>query len=768
MSLEAVRAETHEPEPNIRVAPGVLRVSRRGVLAEELTVWLKFEGSATPGQDYEVLPAQVTIPSHRESLDLLVTALDDEIGEGPETVVALLQPDPGMGPRERYTIEPGAAAAKVQIFDGHSAPRTSVRITAPLPGMRFRQGEPIAIEAVAIDSAGFIEALDFFADGEKIGESVLAWPACVGCEPKPGDPAKHAFIWNAPPAGRHELWATASHRLILAPSPEEETIDPPATSVPVEVNVVGMPSSVRFAVHATRPVAEESSLPYKRIPLTGELVISRTGDLAQPAAVFVQYEGEAKAGVDYEPLPWRVEIPAGERAVALEVRAIPDEVTEGAEKLVATLSVCPPSLDPPSELPCLDVDINPEFASAGIVLCDDARCGRSASLELTHPRPGTKYRAGESVPVRAVAIDPLGAIYRVEFWAGEERVGVSELWTFREPDPGDPMHHEFVWKGARPGTHLLTARATDSAGAPLVSAPVEVTIVTSPALKVSILTPPKGAVFGPDDAVEVHAVASSESARIQRLEVYGDDSLLGSTDSGELKVSWDQPPLGVHKLIARASSDDGQTATSEPVRFLVRPEPARGYVERSLPPTYTPGQSLEVLLASAPPQGAQAWAVADRPPAGWSVSDMSPGGSWDAAWGVVRFGPFSDTQTRTLSYQVLPPEASKDRQVFSGKASVDGKVSLIRGDRLILPSRTAPDPAEPALTFRGYHRQGQEIRFEVGGKPGVVCEIEVSSDLKRWEHHSTVFVLEDGTVPVMEDRPSENRRFFRARPVSEP
>ncbi len=124
VSIRASHPETQEPlcPPNTCLAPepapGVFVVSRRGGdLANALTVLLQHGGSAVPRLDYPPLPDWVEIPAGQESVELLVTALFDEAMEGDETVVAALQPDPSVGPIERYRVDPVLAVAEVVIHD---------------------------------------------------------------------------------------------------------------------------------------------------------------------------------------------------------------------------------------------------------------------------------------------------------------------------------------------------------------------------------------------------------------------------------------------------------------------------------------------------------------------------------------------------------------------------------------------------------------------------------------------------------------------------
>jgi len=698
VSIVAVDAEAREM-PLVLPAfdNAVFRLERTGDASGELTVFFSLAGTAEAGVDYQSVGNSVTFKDGQRAVDLEVVVLDDLLVEGDETVVVRLEPDPSMGPVERYRVNPEMAVAKAVIHDNDRVSIVPlVKIVAPQDGARFAAGDVIRIAAWAVDPQGFIAQLEYFADGTKIGESSVGWPECVGCEPKPGDLAKHEFEWKGAGVGRHELVAKATRRVVFQPRYEEQILDPPAVSPPVSVVVVEHAARPKFSIAATRPVAEESAFPYRRLPLVGEFTISRTGDLTQPASVFVHYGGRAENGVDCERLPAQVTVPAGEATLSLDVKAIPDELVEHSEKLIAWLSPCPPRTDPPMGVPCIEVEIDPERAWAVVTVCDDARCGQESTLRITAPRDGSRFPMGVPITINAVAIDPLGAITRVEFWADEQQIGVSEIWFIRAPDPGTPIHHEFVWNDAKPGTHALMARAKDSAGLDVASSPVQIEVGDVPSLRVAILEPSSGAVFASDQTIEIRATASAAGGAVARLEIRADGQLLAGTQEAELTARWEKPPAGKHVLTAHAVAQNGQEAVSTPVRILVCQPPALSFVQRELPATYTPGIAFEVRLLTAPPRLGSAWAVAEQPPAGWSVTDISDDGVFDAARGQVKFGPFTDPDARPLTYQVTPPSDAHGQFEFSGQAALDGQLVPIGGDRVIASSdRTHPADIDP-------------------------------------------------------------------------
>jgi hypothetical protein len=359
VGIRAAVAETREPlcPPATCLAPepvpGVFVVTRRGGdLAHELSVWVRYAGTAVNGTDYATLPEWIQFPAGAESVELQVRALFDGLSEGDETVLAELQPDPSLGPIERYRIDPAQAAARAVIHDN----------------------------------------------------------------------------------------------------------EPPAEPV--------------VRIEATSPIAEESSYPYRRLAFRGRFTISRTGPTNNPLPVFVHYGGTATRGVDYPFLPWLVSIPAGSNRVEIEVVPNMDDVPEPIETVVATLSECPPLTDPPLGIPCYLVNIDPARSSAQVFIRDDGIT--TATLEITAPKNGEEFSEGTPIRIAATALDLEGAITHVDFFDGDRKIGESTILFFREPDPGTPIYHDFEWHDALAGPHVLTARAVNTAGNAVTSAPASI------------------------------------------------------------------------------------------------------------------------------------------------------------------------------------------------------------------------------------------------------------------------------------------------------
>src|SRR5436190_16151863 len=116
--------------------------------------------------------------------------------------------------------------------------------------------------------------------------------------------------------------------------------DPEHTSATITILDNERPPDNMVRIEATQRIAEESSVPFRRMNLIGEFTVSRTGPTNQPLYVFVHYSGMATPGVDYPSLPELATIPAG--AVSTTIRVVPnnDRVPEGTETVVANLAHC--------------------------------------------------------------------------------------------------------------------------------------------------------------------------------------------------------------------------------------------------------------------------------------------------------------------------------------------------------------------------------------------------------------------------------------------
>ena len=87
------------------------------------------------------------------------------------------------------------------------------------------------------------------------------------------------------------------------------------------------------------------------------------------------------------------------------------------------------------------------------------------TASITSPADGAIFPWKPTITITATASDPGGSVTRVEFRDGTTVVG---------QDTTAP--YAYTWRNVPPGSHTLTARATDNAGAATTSSPVGITV----------------------------------------------------------------------------------------------------------------------------------------------------------------------------------------------------------------------------------------------------------------------------------------------------
>lgn len=578
VSIAATTPETSEPSPLARVAPGVFTLSRTGDPTTALTVYLAVGGTANPESDYQALPQVVTFEAGATSTKLLVSALDDELVEPDETVVAELIYPPDLSPAlPKYAIDRERRVARVIIHDSDVATAATLQITSPPSGAVFALGAPIEIKATAIDPKGYIPRVEFYASDRLIGVSEIAFFTA----PDPGTPIHHSFLWKGAPLGRHVLTARA-----------KDSAGNSVVSPPVEITVTDSlpPQQVVLGIEMRDSVAAEVGS--NGVPDPAVFVIRRTGGPTDVAVTALySLTGTASNGVDYLSLSGQVHLPAGRLAVEVVIKPIPDKALEGDETVLVSLEApnCIAIAPPPPE--CYTF---PELPPVKAIIKDHTG-NLPPTVAITQPRDGAVFTVGQVIQVSALA---------------------------RDPD----------------------------------------------------------------------APTSPESP-VARLEIFADEVLLGSTTLPELTVSWNVAKPGSHTLVAKATDHAGAITRSAPVRIMVVEVDTVAFVKRELPAGYLPGRTFTVHLFAAPPHGTSAYAVEDQPPTGWPVTTISHEGVFDAATGKVKFGPFLDGNSRTLSYQVTPPSTASGRYEFSGSSAANATSYPIAGDRII-SGQSALHPAD--------------------------------------------------------------------------
>jgi predicted outer membrane repeat protein len=101
--------------------------------------------------------------------------------------------------------------------------------------------------------------------------------------------------------------------------------------------------------------------------------------------------------------------------------------------------------------------------------------------------------------------------------------------------------------------------------------------------------------------------------------------------------------------------------------------------------TFCPGAQELVTISLVVPAQANALAVEDSPPTGWTVANISDGGFYDAGNNKVKWGPFFAPFPAVLSYEVMPSNETAQPKCFAGTLSIDGGVQSVCGVECLTP-----------------------------------------------------------------------------------
>ena len=205
-----------------------------------------------------------------------------------------------------------------EVSDGKSVTRTPVRtfttggtqfpptvsFTTPSNGASFAQGSPVTLQVNATDSDGSVARVRYFSGTTQVGEATSP---------------PFTFIWSDAPQGIHTLIAKATDNSGLETS-----------ATPVEIEVTAAPT---VKLTTTDGDAGEFG-PDRALAFQ----VARTGSLTGDLDVRYTLSGTASPVVDFTALPGVVRIPSGQADAAITTTILPDDVAEGPETIILTLS----------------------------------------------------------------------------------------------------------------------------------------------------------------------------------------------------------------------------------------------------------------------------------------------------------------------------------------------------------------------------------------------------------------------------------------------
>jgi plastocyanin len=181
------------------------------------------------------------------------------------------------------------------------------------------------------------------------------------------------------------------------------------------------------------------------------------------------------------------------------------------------------------------------------------------SVSITSPTNGASFIAPATIAIQANASDPGGSVSKVEFFEGANLLGTVTTSPFT-----------FTWTNVPAKAYSLTAKATDNQGASATSAAIGITVTAAnQPPTVSITTPTNGASFTAPATIAIQANANDPDGSISKVEFFEGANLLGTATTSPFAFTWTNVPAKAYSLTAKATDNQGASATSGPVSITV-------------------------------------------------------------------------------------------------------------------------------------------------------------------------------------------------------
>ena len=396
------------------------------------------------------------------------------------------------GPYMLFIIDANGvpSVARMVSVQGDSPP--AVTLTQPTDGATFVAPATVNLGASASDPDGSVAKVEFFSGAAKLGEDTTA---------------PYSFSWSGVAAGSYTLTARATDNLGATTTSAASTITVNANTLPA-VALTQPTNGATFVAPATVILAASAS------DADGSVAkvefFSGAAKLGEDTTAPYSYSWGGVAAGSYT-LTARATDNLGATTtsvastITVNVNTSPavtlTQPTNGATFVApATVNFAASASDPDGSVAKVEFfsgaaklgeDTSAPYsfswggvAAGGYTLTARATDNLGATTtsvastitvggntlptaNITWPANGAEFAWKPTISVTATASDPDGNVTRVEFRDGTTVLG---------QDTSAP--YSFTWRNVPPGSHVLTARATDNAGGVTISSPVGITVRT--------------------------------------------------------------------------------------------------------------------------------------------------------------------------------------------------------------------------------------------------------------------------------------------------
>lgn len=181
-------------------------ITRSPVRNTPLTVYFDLSGEAVNGEDFELVPLQITIPAGASSAEVVISVIDDfDVEDVDPVTLTLRATPPGYIPSfppgpDGYFIDETQREATIRIEDDDVVLPPAVQIVTPARGSTFVAPAAIPITAEEFLWDYSLRTVEFFANDVSLG---LADRSSNGIS------RSWSLVWSNPPPGEYSLGALA-------------------------------------------------------------------------------------------------------------------------------------------------------------------------------------------------------------------------------------------------------------------------------------------------------------------------------------------------------------------------------------------------------------------------------------------------------------------------------------------------------------------------------------------------------------------------------
>ena len=498
------------------------------------------------------------------------------------------------------------AAMRYLVTSGDSP---TISFLSPIEGSRFLPGTNLSVQVQASDSDGLIREVRFFLNGVFV-QSVGAAP--FRTEISLPSPATYRLVAVAVDNTGNE---TATPPLTVeAAQPDAESprvvIDHP---LPLgggdTINDVSVPSAMFLNATATDP---NGSIADVRFYINGELLGSFENKVGDSYSIFYDPNAPGNYVLNAEAIddqgnrtfsspilldvgPLQSPMPNGEiyqpfaesvlgRSVGIFVEAdaglnditrvdfFANGVFVGSQEDPVNndlfLFNWVPDVPGDYELRARIVQVDPGgnpwdnwlITDAASVTVTDPGAGTDPTIELVSPQEGDSHTVLNPIELEADALDPLGSITEVRFYANGRLLDINDDGS--EPFGDDRYPYSMSFTPLSPGQYQIVAELLSDRGIRLHSEPVTIDVAPSQTPNVRISYPGDGAAVSVGRPLLITANTDSTGGGQMDLTFYANGVLIGSDSTFPYNISWTPQSTGTFQIKVEAR-EAGTTGPAE-------------------------------------------------------------------------------------------------------------------------------------------------------------------------------------------------------------